>query len=221
MGFKLRLIGSIFGRFLSSLPSCIKDVTIAWWKNFNSIINVDGTDYVEESIGTRIDTVYYGQYLTVSSGQINFYRTTGTFSYIDPSDGSTVSDVSMPVDGLFTIPANGICEITVSDGSWYPICERAGSVLHDVDANEIHISVSTPDWDETLYGSDYLNQYGYLDKETSDALGYSWETNVNGTPITLDENCLIPISQWNYGYLYDVNEQQIFDVNDEPIELKV
>jgi hypothetical protein len=79
--------------------------------------------------------------------------------------------------------------------SFHPCCERAGTVLHDINENSIHISVTTPVWDETLYGTDYLNQYGYVDKADNDTEGYTWETSVNGSPVTLDDNTLIPLKK--------------------------
>jgi len=174
MPLRLRFIGSFFSSSISGLPGCVKDTAIAWWKDFNSFLDIDSSKYVEEHIGIRNDTVYYGQYLSSSSGQINFYRSEGTFSYIDPSDGSLIEDIVIPTNGLFTIPSNGICEINTNDGSYYPICERSGNILHDVDVHSVHISVSSPSWAETLYGSDYLNQCGFLNKTVSDSLGYDW-----------------------------------------------
>lgn len=173
--------------------------------------------FIEESIGTRIDRVYFGQYLDSSSGQINLYRSGGTYDYIDPSTGNSVTGNAIPGDGLITIPVNGICEITTSDGSRYPICERAGDVLHDILENSIHISVSTPSWSETLYGSDYLNQCGFLDKATSDALGLPWTTVVNEVTETLDDNCLVPLSQWAYQALLDSLGEIITDSEEEII----
>jgi hypothetical protein len=171
-----------------SIPICAQDLAVAFYKDLNSIQNNE----VNEEIGIRFDTVYYGQYL--SSGTINFYRTTGTFDYIDPSDGSQITGVSMPGTGLWAVPVNGVAEIEIDDGSYYPVCERAGDVLHDVSGNAIHISVSTPVWDETLYGSDYLNQCGYINKALSDFMAYNWETYVDGSPVTLDNNCLVPLA---------------------------
>lgn len=156
-----------------------------------------GTPYVEEEIGTRIDTVYYGQYLDATSGQINLYRTTGTYDYTDPSTGNSVTSNAIPGSGLITVPANGICEIITSDGSEYPVCERAGTVLHDVE-NGIHISVATPSWSETLYGSDYLNQCGFVDKELSDQQGLPWETVVDGSDVALDDDTLVPVKKNEY-----------------------
>jgi hypothetical protein len=386
-------------------------------------------DCIEESIGTRIDTVYYGQYLDATSGQINFYRTgssAGTFDYTDPSDGSLVEGVLIPETGLYTIPANGICDIGVyprsggtvsgllafdgvddyvgfssipdvtgskevsfklyvheavavliqpifviqssntdklyceitpsngemrvyaglngtdasvtidltslstdwlgevlnieiiksagqiisvlvngedlatfsttgsslSDGfriggiigtptflaeqiyiwdltigsshqwlgqpngnldsawedikgsidgtvngsptttsidtgitlsytSFYPVCERAGTVLHDVTESSRHISVATPSWSETLYGSDFLNQCGFIDKEQSDYLGYDWETEVNGSPVVLDDDTLVPLGQWSYQTLLDSEDEPLLDVNEEQILIRV
>lgn len=152
---------------------------------------------------------------------INFYRNTGTFSYINPVDGSLVSGVTIPANGLYTIPATGICEINTSDGSYYPVCEREGIVIHDVKENSVHISVSSPDWQETLYGSDYLNQCGFLDKATSDTLGYDWETVVHSTTITLNNDTLIPLSKWHYEDLLDSNGDLVLDSNGEQIQIKV
>jgi len=81
--------------------------------------------------------------------------------------------------------------------SYYPVCERAGTVLHDVNENSIHISVTMPSWSETLYGSDYLNQYGFANKAESDIEGYDWTTSVDGNPIALDNNTLIPLKKKN------------------------
>jgi len=167
-----------------------------------STTSISDTDqYVEESIGTRIDTIYYGQYLDATSGQINFYRSNdpgvNTFSYTDPSAGSLVEDVDIPVGGLYAIPANGICNIITSDGSEYPVCERAGTVLHDVE-NGIHISVTSPSWSESLYGSDYLNQCGFVNKELSDQLGLPWEAVVNGSDVALDDDTLVPVKKNDY-----------------------
>lgn len=173
---------------------------------------------INDAIGTRNDTVFFGQYL--SSGTIDFKRTTGTFDYTDPSDGSLVEGVSIPVDGLYTIPANGICDVVTSDGSEYPFCERAGTVLHDVKENSAHISVTTPVWAEALHGSDYLNQQGYVDKADFTAEGYDFETEVDGTTITLNDDCLVPLAQWTYVDLQDVNGENLLDENDEQLQVK-
>ena len=178
----------------ANLPSCVNSISVSWHKDLNATVLDEGVYYIQDSIGVRSDTVFYGQYLTDTSGQINFYRTSGTFSYTDPSDGSSVTGVSIPGDGLYTIPEDGICDIITSDGSEYPICERAGTVLHDV-ANEVHISVLNPVWGETLYGSDYLNQNGYKNETQSDAEGYDWTTSVNGSSVALNDNTLIPLKE--------------------------
>jgi hypothetical protein len=383
-------IVTTFTRSISGLlPACVRDLAVSWHKNLNNTVNEGDTyPYVKDEVGDRTDDVYYGQYLDATSGQINFYRTSGTFDYTDPSDGSLVEGVSIPGTGLYTIPVNGICDIGVypregyidglldfdgvddyvsfsgypdidgnkivkfnvyvrdlsagfsfkenefstdqfifyidsgyfyirvtrftryridnilpengveysfevdksaevvnsitingvaatttsvsssngnesstigryvdnnlsitystslfwgfeiesvfassgqpsgnTNGAWddtigvitatvngaptttnigtesdaeytsfYPVCERAGTVLHDVEAG-IHISVATPSWSEFLYGSDWLNQYGFIDKELSDSLGYDWETIVDGTPITLNDDTLVPLKK--------------------------
>ncbi len=411
------------------LPLCSRDLAVSWHRNLNSRIDEGDTyPYVKDSIGIRTDTVYYGQYLDATSGQINFLRTSGTFDYIDPSDGSFVEGISIPGTGLYTIPANGICDIGVgpiqdsvvglldfdgnddyvllntvpditgdkliefnlylksistpgstqtlinfssdtldhlsvfmasgqdylyiscttavvttnfrvglssltaneilnikvnkstgvinsvlindvsypinnatastivgsriigavniaseyfdngylwdiniyddpsgtntltnnfpgqpagdTDAAWddtvgsltatvngspslatiyfgditydsfYPICEKAGIVLHDVNENSIHISVDSPSWSESLYGSDYLNQQGFVIKAESDTLGYDWETLVNITPITLNDNTLVPLGQWDYQPLLDSLGDPILDSEDDPIYTK-
>jgi hypothetical protein len=196
MGIVASIVSTFTRGLFGRLPACItdNDLAVAWYKSLTTFVAESGTNYVKDSIGERTDTVFYGQYLDATSGQINFYRTTGTFDYTDPSDGSSVTGVSIPGTGLYTIPANGICDIVVSDGSEYPVCERAGTVLHDVE-NGIHISVATPSWSETLYGSDYLNQHGYANKAASDAESYAWTTNVDGSPVALDNNTLIPLKK--------------------------
>lgn len=110
---------------------------------------------------------------------------------------------------------------TVTYTSYYPCVERAGTVLHDIMENAVHISVSTPTWNETLYGSDYLNQKGYVTKTDSDALGYDWETIVNGSDATLNDNTLIPLAQWNYVDLQDKNGVNLLDENDEQLQVRV
>lgn len=194
------------------------DGTLSGTPTTDSITIAGTSTYVEDAIGEDTRNIYYGQYLI--SGTIDFNRTSGTFDYTDPSDGSLVEDAAIPSDGLYAIPVNGICEVVTSDGSRYPVCERAGNVLHDVFENSTHISVTTPVWGETLYGSDYLNQQGYITKADSDALSYLWETEVDGTPITLNDDCLVPLSQWTYVQLYDVNDEPIYDENDESILVK-
>lgn len=171
-----------------NIPICAQDISIAYYPVMSFIED----DEVQDQIGLRVDTIYYGQYLSV--GTINFYRTSGTFDYTDPSTGNQVTGVAMPGTGLWAVPANGVADIELSDGSYYPICERAGTVLHDVSDNAIHISVATPTWAETLYGSDYLNQCGYINKALSDHEGYNWETYVDGSPIVLDNACLVPLA---------------------------
>lgn len=104
--------------------------------------------------------------------------------------------------------------------SFYPVCERAGTVLHDVMENSTHISVATPIWAEGLYGSDYLNQKGYVNKTDSDALSYAWETDVDGTPITLNDNTLIPLAQWGYVDLIDSEGELIIDSEGEQLQVK-
>lgn len=178
------------------------------------------SDVIKDEIGIDTRQVYYGQYLTSSSGQINLYRSSGTYDYIDPSDGSSVTGNTIPASGLITVPVGGICEITTSDGSRYPICERVGDVLHDVLENSKHISVDTAVWDETLYGSDYLNQYGYVTKSDSDAEGYDWETTVNGLAVALNDNTLVPLGLWEYVDLLDINGDFVLDVDDLQIQVK-
>ena len=156
------IISVIVNRLTGLLPSCVSDIAVAWYKN----LIVSG-DTCYDVIGKREDTIFFGQYL--SSGTIDFGRS-GTFDYIDPSTGNSVTGVAM--SDSYAVPANGICEITTSDGSFYPCCERAGTVLHDVKEDIVHILVTTPVWAETLYGTDFLNQYGYADKTDSDAEGY-------------------------------------------------
>lgn len=177
-------------------------------------------DYVKDSIGTDTRDVYYGQHLDPTSGQIDFKRTSGTFDYTDPTDGSLIEGVSIPSDGLYTVPTNGICEIITSDGSHYPCCERAGTVLHDVNEDSIHISIDSPVWSEGLYGTDYLNQYGFITKTDSDALGYDWETLVDSSTITLDDDCLVPLAQWEYVNIIDSEGEIITDSEGENIQVK-
>lgn len=172
-----------FAEIVSGIPSCAVEFLVSWFKNLNVSL--------EDSVGDRSNTIYYGQYLAQNS-IINFYRTSGTFDYINPQTGASVSGVSIPIDGLYTVPADGVCEIITSDGSYYPVCERSGNILHDV-VNGVHLSVSSTVWAEFLYGSDYLNQEGYIDKTTSDNKGYSWTSIVNGISTPLDNNCLIPL----------------------------
>lgn len=219
-----------WGSGMVSLPYCLQDNVVSWWLDFN---NIQDNSYIEELIGTRTDTIYYGQYLDSTSGQIDFKRSSGTFDYTDPSDGSRIEDVPIPVNGLVTVPINGICDIGINragiwDGidfsiydAFYPVCETAGTVLHDIKADSLHITVDTPVWAESLYGSDYLNQYGFITKAESDALGYTWETDVQGTSIVLDNNTLIPFGHWVYELLYDVNGDIVYDVNNDPVYIKI
>jgi len=161
--------------------------------------------------------VFFGQYL--SSGTINFGTgRSGTFDYTDPSDGSSVTGVAMGT--AVSVPANGICDIVTSDGSDYPCCERAGTVLHDVLENSEHILITSPVWAEALYGTDYLNQYGYTDKTHSDAAGYDWETMVNGSNITLDDDTLVPFGQWEWVYLIDSEGEYVLDSEGEQLQVK-
>lgn len=221
MGLRLNIVSAYVRKRLARLPACVRDIAISWHKNLGSRIDEGDTyPYVKDSIGLRTDTIYYGQYLNATSGQINFYRTSGTFDYTDPSDGSSITGVSIPGTGLYTIPANGICDIITSDGSEYPVCERAGTVLHDVKETGVHISVATPSWSESLYGSDYLNQQGFVTKAESDALGYDWETVVNTTPISLNDNTLIPLGQWDYQPLLDLEGDPVTDSEGDPIYTK-
>lgn len=192
-----RIITTFTRRRLGRLPSCVSSLAVAWYKDFNKPTTKSGTVYINDAIGRRDDVVFYGQYLTNASGQINLYRSSGTYDYIDPNDGSSSTGNAIPGDGLITVPANGMCEITTSDGSRYPVAERAGTVLHDVSGNGTHVSVATPTWAETLYGSDYLNQSGYADKTDSDAASHDWETTVNGAPVALNNSCLIPLTSVN------------------------
>ena len=120
-----------------------------------------------------------------------------------------------------SVPANGICDIITSDGSKYPCCERAGSVLHDVLENSKHISITSPVWDETLYGTDYLNQYNYVTKEDFTNESYNFETEVNGSNVVLDDDCLVPLAQWTYEDLIDSNGENIIDDNGEQLQVKV
>ncbi len=424
MGLRLNIVSAYVRKRLARLPACVRDIAISWHKNLGSRIDEGDTyPYVKDSIGLRTDTIYYGQYLDATSGQINFYRTSGTFDYTDPSDGSLVEGVSIPATGLYTIPANGICDIGVDpvegdvlglldfdgvddyvsssalydvtgdqvlsftcyitdisvfgplfriwdnsaashwsiwvntgvlyvytrsttitnssatydltglqdtklevvitkvgteitsvtinsidisvisnsstgitndpginigvytsggggktylgsgyiwnvninnthtyigqpngnlDSAWedttgtvdltvygspstidlvgigdstsytyfYPTCERAGTVLHDVTENSIHISVDTPSWSESLYGSDYLNQNGFVTKVESDSLGYDWETEVNGSDISLNDSTLIPLAQWEYVNLLDSNSELLLDSEGEQLQVK-
>lgn len=153
---------------------------------------------IEEFVGTRERSIYYGQNLASTSGQINIYRTTGTYDWTDPTTGVETTGVSIPGTGLITVPANGICEIKTSDGSRYPVCERAGTVLHDVNENAIHISVSSPVWEENLYGSDYLNQIGFVTESDYNNESYTWESVVDGSPIALDSDTLVPAADPEY-----------------------
>jgi hypothetical protein len=134
----LKRIISVFTRRVrgAGLPSCVtsNDLQVSWNKELTTTAST-----VPDAVGIRTDTIYYGQY--ISAGTINLYRTSGTYEYIDPSDGSSVTGVSVPVDGLVTVPANGICNIEISDGSKYPCVERAGNVIHDI-VNDVHISAS-------------------------------------------------------------------------------
>jgi hypothetical protein len=219
----MSLVGNISSVFnnglkgLSKLPACVRDIAVAWYKNLDNIVD---SSYVKDEIGSVTRTIYYGQYLTSASGQINLYRTSGTYDYIDPSTGNSVTGNSIPGTGLISVPANGICEITTSDGSRYPVCERAGTVLHDVLENSTHISVATPTWDETLYGSDYLNQVGYVTKTQSDDDGYDWETEVNGSDVTLDNNTLVPFGLWEYVNLQDVNGNNLLDISGNQLQVR-
>lgn len=214
-------IGIPFGTYSQpQIPSCASGLAVSWHKNLNTTSTEGGTLYVKDEIGTRTDTVYYGQYLDNTSGQINFYRDSGTFDYTKPSDGTLVEDIVIPASGLYTIPTNGICDIVTSDGSEYPVCERAGTVLHDTKQNAKHISVAAPSWSETLYGSDYLNQYGYVDKTANDALSYAWETDVNGVYTPLHIDTLVPLITATIGdYVYDeLTGDQVFDeITGEPV----
>jgi len=433
MSLRLNIVATYVRKKLARLPQCVRDLAVSWHKNLNITIDEGDTyPYVKDSIGTRTDTVYYGQYLDAASGQINFYRTTGSFDYIDPSNGSLITSVLIPATGLYTVPANGICEININpktnvvidgilnflefdtnvifssvpdvsgnktisftlflqedpnfgaqpdfhniinfqdvsastdhfvlyyadtaidgrtlvfqpsltfgqsvfidydtysnqiidvvvtkttgvissvsingdivstsvatsvsnypnangyigsntspgnystafiwdvvvsgvfsssgqpfgntDSSWddtigaitasisgspnstyilsdsgdtepvytsyYPICERAGNVLHDVLENSVHISVDTPVWSESLYGSDYLNQNGFVTKAESDALSYTWETEVNGVNTSLNDNTLVPLAQWEYVNLLDANIDNVLDSNGDQVTLK-
>lgn len=403
---------------VTQLPLCARDLAVSWHKNLNQTVDLGGTyPYVKDAIGGDVRDVYYGQHLTNASGQINFYRSSGTFDYKDPSTGTLVEEVSIPADGLYTVPTNGICDVgiypregivegvldfdgvddyvelsttpdvtgnktisfnayitssnisncfminfvssltdgfvvslnsnllrfspsndpadcwtirtdslvntflnivvtkgvgeitsitingvsytdygtggyglgtggnyigafaggfTLSDAyvwninvnndhlfigfpngntnsawddtigsitatvngtpsvttlidqatgityaSFYPVCERAGTVLHDVMQDSKHISVFTPTWAESLHGSDYLNQYGYVTKTESDTLGYAWETNVFGSPTTLNNNVLVPLAKWNYEDLQDNTGENILDSSGEQIQVKV
>ena len=191
-------------------------ITNSWLGNPDG--NTDAA-WVDDT-GSYDGTVFGTPGVTETPYYINFYRTSGTFDYTDPSDGSLVEDVSIPATGLYTIPANGICEIVTSDGSEYPICERAGNVLHDISENSIHISVNNPSWSETLYGSDYLNQEGFVDKVDFDTAGYTWETEVDGTPIALNDNTLIPLGQWTFDFLTDSQGSPLIDSEGSPLYLK-
>lgn len=214
-------------RLRGGLPSCVKNsgTVVSWFKDLlarRKIVIVDETAYyaVDDAIGVRSDDIYYGQYLDATSGQINFYRSTGTFDYTDPSDGSLVEDVAIPGDGLYTIPVNGICDIVTSDGSRYPCCERAGTVLHDVLENSVHISVSSPSWAETLYGSDHLNQYGYATKTNYDDASETFQSLVNGSNVALDDSTLVPAALWGYEALLDVDGDPIYDSEGDLLKVK-
>jgi hypothetical protein len=138
---------------------------------------------------------------------------------VDTSWDDTVGSITATLSGVSStrnINSNG--DITYT--SFYPTCERAGTVLHDVTENSIHISVDTPSWSESLYGSDYLNQKGFVTKSESDALGYDWETLVNITPITLNDNTLVPLGQWDYQPLLDSLGDPITDSLGDPIYTK-
>lgn len=155
-------------------------------------LNISASNnYTKESIGEDTRDVYYGQYL--SSGTINFGTgRTGTFDYTDPSTGNPVTGVAMGT--AVSVPVNGICDIITSDGSEYPCVEGVGTVLHDIEQAD-HIGVTSPVWDKDLNGSDHLNQHGFLTKADNDAEGEDWETLVEGSPVTLDNNCLIPLKK--------------------------
>lgn len=212
----INIIANILGTFSGGLglPYCARSIAVAWFKSFSNLVS----GKVMDNIGYETRDVKSGSY--ISSGIINFHRTTGTFDYVDPSDGSTIEDVSIPSDGLYTIETNGISQITTSDDSYYPVCETAGTVIHDTTQESVHIEVDTPVWAESIYGSDYLNQYGYITKTDATNQGYDYVTTVDSVEITLDDDCLVPLVDWDYVPLFDSNGVQLYDSDGEILYAK-
>lgn len=143
-------------------------------------------------------------------------------------DGSVSSNWDDTV-GTITATVNGspsTVEVIISDDgeiaytNFYPICESAGTVLHDTMENSKHISVSTPVWGTDINGSDYLNQYGYVNKSDSDDKGYDWESNVNNIDVSLDANALVPLAKWDYVDLLDSDGEYILDSEGEQLQVK-
>lgn len=174
------IISTLTSRFAGfGLPVCVLDDVVAYYPD---------PTLLTDQIGLRDDPVYYAKQL--SSGTINFYRTSGTFSYVDAT-GATISGVPIPGTGLYVIPGP-LSTIITDDGSEYPICEGAGDVLHDIEKG-IHISVSVPVWTEGLYGNDHLNQVGYATKADYTAIGELWQSGVDGSWVVLDDNAFVPL----------------------------
>jgi len=163
----------------------------------------------------------------LGSGYIWNVNINNTHTYIGQPNGNldsawedTTGTVDLTVYGSpSTIDLVGIGDST-SYTYFYPTCERAGTVLHDVTENSVHISVDTPSWSESLYGSDYLNQQGFVTKAESDTLGYDWETIVNTNPVILNDNTLVPLGQWEYVDLQDSEGENILDSEGEQLQVK-
>jgi hypothetical protein len=146
--------------------------------------------------------------------------TSGAYLQVDEIEIYEDFSINGIVNGSPTTTSIGESQEDYTYTSYYPICERAGTVLHDVMVSSIHASITIPVWDETLYGSDYLNQIGYIDKVDSDSEGYDWETIVNENPITLDNDTLVPLAQWEWVDLQDINGENLLDETGEQLQVK-
>lgn len=142
---------------------------------------------------------------------------------VDSSWDDSIGTITATVNGTPTTTHIDIPPTSIGDSEYtslHPTCETAGTVLHDVVENSIHISVDTPAWSESLYGSDYLNQKGYVNKTDSDALGYDWNTLVDGSYVPLNINTLVPLAQWEYVNLQDSEGEFITDSEGEQLQVK-
>jgi len=148
----------------------------------NSIITsltINGVLQTADSVGGGDITIVTGATIGAGYGGSSLYDSLlwdvsimGQNSWVGRPDGNldpawldTIGSSNGTVNGSPTttsILTGGDTEVQYT--SFYPTCERAGTVLHDITENSVHISADTPSWSESLYGSDYLNQYGFVTK---------------------------------------------------------
>lgn len=231
---KLEAVSGIFGRMVSD------DISLSAGSDYTLSLKVLHTAANAAIYVYDADTDIELGNIPLSSGsadivtefQLELLSTPASiyiYIYLGPGDGTwiAVDEVELIVGS----PANGTVfgspdTINISTtGDWvytsfYPCIEGIGTVIHDVMEESIHISINTPVWDETLYGSDYLNQKGYVDKEDFTDAGYDFETIVDGVTETLNNDCRVPLALWEYVDLIDSEGNNLLTSEGDQIQVK-